>query len=144
MLKKLTQKLTAWDISIINWVIKHRDRRARKAFRIVTYLGSGYVWTFAYLIIFALSTDKVKAILLSVILAELLGLLIIIVSRNLVKRERPNADIGTACPSWLPFLIFIATVVSISRIYLEMHYPFDVLAGLFTGFLCARLVLFIF
>jgi undecaprenyl-diphosphatase len=170
MLNILIQKLTAWDISIINWVIKHRDRRARKAFRIVTYLGSGYVWTFAYLFIFALGTDKVKAILFSVILAELLGLLIIIVLRNLIKRGRPNAEItfllpwqnnsfpshhalriamlatmfGTACPSWLPFLIFIATVVSISRIYLEMHYPFDVLAGLFTGFLCARLVLFIF
>lgn len=172
MLKKLIQKLTAWDISIINWVIKHRDRRARKAFRIVTYLGSGYVWTFAYLIIFALSTDKVKAILLSVILAELLGLLIIIVLRNLIKRERPNADItfllplpwqnnsfpshhalrvsmlatmfGTAYPSWLPFLIFSATMVSISRIYLEMHYPFDVLTGSFIGFLCARLVRFIF
>jgi len=170
MLKKLIQKLTAWDISIINWVIKHRDRRARKVFRIVTYLGSGYVWTFAYLILFALGTDKVRAILFSVILAELLGLLIIIVSRNLIKRERPNADItfllpwqnnsfpshhalrvsmlatmfGTAYPSWLPFLIFSAAVVSISRIYSERHYPSDVLAGSFIGFLCARLVLFIF
>jgi len=172
MLKKLIQKLTAWDISIINWVIKHRDQRARKVFRIVTYLGSGYVWTFAYLIIFALGTDKVKAILFSVILAELLGLLIIIILRNLIKRERPTTDItfllplpwqnnsfpshhalrvsmlatifGTAYPSWLPFLIFSATVISISRIYLERHYPFDVLTGSFTGFLCARLVLIIF
>ena len=172
MLKKFIQKLTTWDISIINWVIKHRDRRTKKAFHIVTYLGSGYAWTFAYLIIFALGTDKVKAILFSVILAELLGLLIIIVLRNLIKRDRPTTDIifllplpwhsnsfpshhalrvsmlatmfGTAYPSWLPFLIFSATVVSISRIYLERHYPSDVLAGSFIGFLCARLALFIF
>ncbi len=169
MLKKFIQKLIALDLSLSNWVIKHRDRRARKVFRIVTYLGSGYVWTFAYLIIFALGTGKVKAILFSVILAELLGLLIIIVLRNLIRRERPTAHIvfllpmpwqrnsfpshhalrvsmlatifGTAYPSWLPFLIFSATVVSISRIYLEMHYPFDVLAGSFIGFLCARLAL---
>jgi len=171
MLKKFIQKLIACDLSIINWVIKHRDQRARKVFRIVTYLGSGYVWTFAYLIIFALGTDKVKAILFSVILAELLGLLIIIVLRNLIKRERPTTDItfllplpwhsnsfpshhalrvsmlatifGTAYPSSPPFLILSATVVSISRIYLERHYPSDVLAGSFIGLLCARLVLFI-
>jgi len=172
MLKKFIQKFIALDLSLSNWVIKHRDRRARKVFRIVTYLGSGYVWTFAYLILFTLGTNKVRAILFSVILAELLGLLIIIVSRNFVKRERPTTDIifllplpwqsnsfpshhalrvsmlatmfGTAYPSWLPFLIFSATIVSFSRIYLEMHYSFDVLAGSFIGFLCARLVRFIF
>lgn len=166
------QKLIVLDLSLSNWVIRHRDRRARKVFRIVTYLGSGYVWTFAYLILFALGTNKVRAILFSVILAELLGLLIIIVLRNLIKRERPNTDItfllplpwqsnsfpshhalrvsmlatmfGTAYPSWLSFLILGATVVSISRIYLERHYPSDVLAGSFIGFLCAGLVLFIF
>lgn len=170
MLKKYIQKLIALDLSLTNWVIKHRDRRAKKVFRIVTYLGSGYVWTFAYLILFARGTDFVRALLFSVILAELLGLLIIIVLRNLIKRERPNADttfllpwqnnsfpshhalrvsmlatiFGTAYPSWLSFLIFGAVVVSISRIYLEKHYPFDVLAGSFIGFLYARLVLFIF
>jgi undecaprenyl-diphosphatase len=170
MLKKFIQKLVSWDISLNNWVVRHRDRRARKLFRIITYLGSGYVWALAYSIIFILGTDKIKAILFSVILAELLGLLIIIVLRNLIKRGRPNEGItfllpwqnnsfpshhalrvsmlatmfGTAYPLWLPFLIFSATVVSISRIYLEMHYPFDVLTGSFIGFLCARLVLFIF
>lgn len=171
MLKKFIQKLIAWDLSILNLVIKYRDQRARKVFRIITYLGSGYIWTFAYLILFAMGTDKVKAIVFSVILAELLGLLIIIVLRNLVKRERPTAHIsfllplpwqsnsfpshhalrvsmlatifGTAYPLWLPFLIFSAAVVSISRIYLERHYPFDVLVGSFIGFLCACLVLFI-
>ncbi|NQT01325.1 MAG: phosphatase PAP2 family protein [Planctomycetes bacterium] len=169
MLTQLIQNLTAWDHSIINWAIKHQDRRARKAFHIVTYLGSGYIWTVAYLILFALGTEKVRDLLISVILAELSGLLIIIVLRNLIKRERPNVDIifllpwqnnsfpshhalrvsmlatmfGIAYPSWLPLLIFGATIVSISRIYLERHYLFDVLAGSFIGFLCARLVLFI-
>jgi undecaprenyl-diphosphatase len=171
MLKKFIQKLIAWDLSILNWVIKHQDRRARKVFHIITYLGSGYIWIFAYLILFVVGTDKVKAVVFSVILAELLGLLIIIVLRNLVKRERPVAHIsfllplpwqsnsfpshhalrismlatifGTAYPLWLPFLIFAAALVSVSRIYLERHYLFDVLVGLLIGFLCAWLVLFV-
>jgi undecaprenyl-diphosphatase len=120
-----------------------------------------------YLFLFVLGTEKIKAILPSVIMAELLGLLIIIVSRNLIKRERPTAYksfllslpwqgnsfpshhalrvsmlatmFGTAYPSLLPFLIFAAAAVSISRIYLEKHYPFDILVGSFIGFLCAWL-----
>lgn len=167
MLKKFIQKLIAWDLSVLNWVTRHRDRRAQKVFHVVTYLGSGYVWALAYLILFAVGTEKIKAILFPVILAELLGLLIIIVLRNLIKRERPTARatlliplpwqcnsfpshhalrvsmlatiFGTAYPLWLPFLIFSAAMVSVSRIYLERHYPFDVLAGSFIGFLCAWL-----
>lgn len=159
----------ALDLSISKWIIKHQDRTAREVFRIVTYLGSGYIWAFVYLIIFALGTGKAKAILFSVILAELLGLLIVIVLRSLTKRKRPTADIifllplpwqsnsfpshhalrvsmlatifGTFYPSWLPLLVFCATVISISRVYLGMHYPIDVLGGSFIGYLCARLAL---
>jgi membrane-associated phospholipid phosphatase len=90
--------------------------------------------------------------------------------RNLIKRERPKADttsllpwqnnsfpsyhalrismlatlFGTSYPSCLPLLIIGAIIVSISRIYLERHYPFDVVAGSLIGFLCTRFVLFIF
>ncbi|MCP4256418.1 MAG: phosphatase PAP2 family protein [Planctomycetes bacterium] len=166
MLTRLIQYLTAFDQSIINWVIIHQDRRARKAFHIITYFGSGYICFFSYLILFALGTEKVRDILFSVILAEVSGLLIVILLRNLVKRERPKADttsllpwqnnsfpshhalrvtmlatiFGTSYPSWLPFLIIGAIFVSISRIYLERHYPFDVFAGSLLGFLCAIFV----
>jgi undecaprenyl-diphosphatase len=169
MLKRLIQKIMLWDLSLNNWVTQRQGANLRKTFQIVTYLGSGYIWALVYLIMFIFCTDKVKSILFSIILAELLGLLIIIVLRNLIKRERPTADMicllplswcknsfpshhalrvsmlatifGTSYPSWLPFLIFCAAVVSISRVYLERHYPTDVLAGSFVGFLCARLAL---
>jgi len=172
MLKKHVHQFIALDRSLSNWAIQHRDRRVRKVFRVVTYLGSGYVWTLAYLVLFSLGTDKIKAVIVSVVLAELLGLLVIIVLRNLIQRERPSAKagsliplpwqsnsfpshhalrvsmlatlFGTAYPACLPFLILGAAVVSISRIYLERHYPLDVLAGSFIGFLCAWFIVLLY
>ncbi|MBA7650485.1 hypothetical protein ES703_58291 [subsurface metagenome] len=169
MLRGFIQKIIRWDLSLNNWVVRHRGEGLRRLFQIVTHLGSGYIWICTYAVIFILGTSKVKSILFSIVLAELLGLLIVIVLRNLIRRERPTAHIvfllpmpwqrnsfpshhalrvsmlatifGTAYPSWLPFLIFCSIVVSVSRVYLEMHYPFDVLAGSCIGFLCARLAL---
>jgi len=169
MLKRFIQKIIMWDLLLSKWVNKHQNESVRKISRIITCLGSGYFWMLFYAIMFILGTTKFRIIIVSIVLAELLGLLAIIVLRNLIKRERPAADIifllplpwqknsfpshhalrasmlatmfGTAYPSWLPFLIFCAIVVSISRVYLEMHYPFDVLAGSCIGFLCARLAL---
>ena len=170
MLTRLIKNLTVLDHSIINWVILHQDRRVRNTFYIITYLGSGYIWFLAYFMLFIMGTDNVRDILFSVILAEVSGLLIIIVLRNLVKRERPKAVttsilpwqnysfpshhalrvtmlatvIGKSYHSLLLFLILGAIIVSISRIYLERHYPFDVLVGSLLGFLCAIFVIFVF
>jgi len=172
MLKRFIQKIIMWDLFLSNWVNKHQNKSVRKISKIITCLGSGYFWMLLYAIMFILGTTKFRTIVISIVLAELLGLLAIIVLRNLIKRKRPTANIifllplpwqnnsfpshhalrvsmlatmfGTAYPSWLPFLILSATMVSISRIYLEMHYPFDVLTGSFIGFLCTRLVRFIF
>lgn len=159
------------DRSLSLWAIKHQTQRARHVFGVVTYLGSGYVCTVAYLILFVLGTDRIKAVLFHVVLAELLGLWVIIVLRNLIKRERPTAKpvclhpflwqnhsfpshhalrvsmlatlFGSAYPLILPFLILSAAVVSVSRIYLERHYPLDVLAGLFIGFVCAWFIAYV-
>lgn len=154
----------------MNWVIKHRNQRTRKAFFVITYFGSVYVWLFLYIFLFLFGGDNFRSVLLLIIFAELLGLLIIILFRSLIKRARPNSNIFFLLPwqiysfpshhalrvsmlstifgasySWLlPFLIFITFIVSISRIYLVKHYPFDVFAGLIFGFLCANFTLFIF
>lgn len=42
---------------------------------------------------------------------------------------------------WMPFLIFWAIVVSYSRIYLGVHYPFDVTVGALLGIAVARFLL---
>jgi undecaprenyl-diphosphatase len=46
--------------------------------------------------------------------------------------------------SLTPVFLIIAFLVSFSRIYVGVHYPFDVLAGGILGFVLASLVLFIF
>jgi len=169
MLKRFIQKIIMWDLLLSNWMNKHQNKSVRKISQIITCLGSGYFWVPIYAIMFILGTTKFRTIIVSIVLAELLGLLAIIVLRSLVKRERPIANIifllplpwqsnsfpshhalrvsmlattfGIVYPSSLPVLIFCAIIVSISRVYLEMHYAFDVLVGSFIGFLCAWLVL---
>ena len=44
---------------------------------------------------------------------------------------------------WMTFLIIWAIVVSYSRIYLGVHYPFDILGGALLGILLARLIFFV-
>jgi undecaprenyl-diphosphatase len=46
--------------------------------------------------------------------------------------------------SLTPVFLIIAFLVSFSRIYVGVHYPFDVLAGGLLGFLLASLILFVF
>lgn len=168
MLKRFIQKIIIWDLLLSNWVNTHQNESVREISQIITCLGSGYFWMLFYAITFILGTTKLRTIIVSIVLAELLGLLAIIVLRNLIRRQRPTANVifllplpwqkysfpshhalrvsmlatifGTVYPSSLPVLIFCAIIVSTSRVYLEMHYAFDVLGGSFIGFLCARLV----
>lgn len=169
MLKRFIQKVIVGDFLLSKWLSKHQNESLRRVFKVITFVGSGYFWMPLYAIMFILGKTKLRTIIVSVVLAELLGLLAIIVLRNLVKRKRPSSDItfllplpwqknsfpshhalrvsmlatifGTAYHSWLPFMIFFAFVVSISRICLEMHYLSDVVAGSCIGFLCAKLAL---
>ncbi len=46
--------------------------------------------------------------------------------------------------SLTPLFLLLAFLVSFSRIYVGVHYPFDVLAGGLLGFFLASLILFVF
>ena len=42
------------------------------------------------------------------------------------------------CRGWIPALV-LAILIALSRLYLYVHYPTDVLAGVAVGFLCGFL-----
>jgi undecaprenyl-diphosphatase len=170
MFKILVEKLTSFDILIINWVTIHRNHRVRKAFHVITFFGSFYFWFFIYLFLFLFCSKEFRPFLYSFFLAETTGLFIIIILRIITKRERPKKDsssflswqdysfpsqhsfrvamlatiIGSFSSSFLPFLIIVAFIISISRIYLERHYPCDVFVGSLIGLICSFLVLLFF
>jgi len=137
----------------------------------ITYLGNGgMVWIIISIILMINKKYRkvglmcVLSLLLNTIIGE--GIL-----KNLIQRPRPFIDMQTinllinkptsySFPSGhtstafavagilasqlkrykIPVFI-IATLMAFSRLYLFVHYPFDILAGIIQGLICAKIVL---
>lgn len=161
----MLEKIISWDHGINTWVIANQNRAIKISFQIITCLGSGYVWMPVYFIVFIRGSIEARSLIFTIVMAELLGYAIIIVSRNLVPRERPMpkaplliplpwdknsfpsqhalraallAVVGVlAFPLGWPFFICAAVMISFSRIYLQRHYLSDVIVGSVCGAFCA-------
>ena len=146
------------DQKISEYFAAHDRRWVKELFRAFSHLGAGAVWISVYVFCLIFFRDHACRLILSLILAELIGLSVIIILRYLVKRNRPSANyrcfyltpwnrysfpshhtfrafviaiiIGRSYPGLFSLLIIMAAFVGFSRIYLSKHYFSDVLAGL--------------
>jgi undecaprenyl-diphosphatase len=145
-----------------------------KAMVIITSLGNaGVVWIVIALLLMINKKYRyigflaLGALILSTILGE--GIL-----KHIVRRIRPSADIPAvnlliAKPLSYSFpsghttssfaaagvlskyfrnyaleLFALASLIAFSRLYLYVHYPSDVLAGIILGIICSKVIIYIF
>ncbi len=158
-------KLMETDRIINQYFSSHNNRWLRSALGTLTHLGTGGVWITIYALFFMFLDDHFTQLLLTLILAEMIGLFTIIMLRYMTKRKRPMIHykyyfltpwnrysfpshhtlrafiiaviVGIDYPEVFPLLLIMAATVSFSRIYLSKHYLSDVLAGAFLGIILA-------
>ena len=143
----------------------HNNPRLRAVLAALTRLGTGALWVVVYTLSLILLPDHCARVILTLIFAELIGLMVIVALRYLTKRKRPidlhrtcaltpwnrysfpshhtlrcfiiAVIVGADFPRLLPFLIVTASAVGFSRIYLSKHYLSDVVVGCLLGILLA-------
>ena len=147
-LDTVIQQLHIWDGQILLFIQEHLRMEALNPIVIaITNLGNtGIVWiVLSIVLLFPKKTRR--AGLLS--LLALLGSLCVtnFLLKNYVARVRPYevVVIYKSCPRGIgvPALV-LAFAISLSRLYVGVHYPSDVIVGMVIGTLIALILFWIF
>ncbi len=159
--------ITQWDFSILDAIAAGRTGALDSFFSVFTHLGDPIVWI--VLPILLLCFKKTRPIGICVALSLVLDLLLCnLFLKPLVGRVRPyalrevvlliSAQMDASFPSGhaaasftLAFCLafrkhklaipafLMAALLSFSRLYLYLHYPTDIFAGIAVGLLCGAL-----
>jgi undecaprenyl-diphosphatase len=165
----LTAKIIALDKNLNYYFTTYRKPRLLKIMGIITHLGSGAFWAIVYAFTLLFFQGLPGTLIKSILAAELICLVTIIVLRYLTRRERPRLYLTR--PTWTPwnqysfpshhvarmfmlailigthyrelllFMLSAAIAIGFTRIFLEKHYLSDVLAGATLGGLAALVCL---
>lgn len=167
------RRINKFDINVLLLIKKHlQNKYLDKLMRLMTFLGNlGVIWiAIAVALILNKPYEGIgKVVLVTLIISTIIGEGLI---KHIVRRERPfsfqdislliKKPITYSFPSGHTFSSFavsgvlsvyftqyrmiflsIAFLIALSRIYLYLHYPTDVIAGIVFGLLCSKLIFFI-
>jgi undecaprenyl-diphosphatase len=149
--------MIALDRKISEYFLPRDNLWGMRLFRAISHLGAGVLWLCVYVFGLIFFQNDAHRLVLTLVIAEFMGLIVIIPLRYYTRRNRPRADykcslftpwnrysfpshhafrafsiaiiVGVRHPGAFPYLICAALAIGFSRIYLSKHYLTDVLAG---------------
>lgn len=155
--------IAAFDYGILSWFQSIQSERLTQIFKLITFLGEGgIIWILiALVLVFRRQTRKIGiTMILALIFSLVVGNLTL---KPWIARPRPswrNPDVilqianptdysfpsGHTLSSFAAassvflwkcrgglFMLFVAAIMGITRLYFYVHYPTDVLAGAVIG-----------
>lgn len=157
------------DKEIVALLARKRQHGLNVFMTLITRLGDGYVWF--GMILLLLFFDLYAGIVLA--MAQVIQIFLQFLIKNIFTRDRPyvrHGDISILLappdrfsfpsghtagaftvvfflwyfyPVWMWLFLILAILIGFSRMYLGLHYPTDVLAGMVLGYVSVRLALFL-
>jgi len=159
------EKLPYFDKNLIVSLAKYRTHKLTSLMKIMTHVGDGYVWGILCMILLFVNFY----IGLAISLASLIQIILQQIVKHVFCRERPFISyddifyiipppdkfsfpsghtagafvVVFICfhffPLFLGLACIVACLIAISRVYLGLHYPSDLLGGVLLGFISYKL-----